>query len=98
MKTQPVGSAQWVQDERDQAKQFVGQEAEEFSFTVRNELEWLNEHVAEIFSTNQMCVSSLSLLLSLVYANKHVGILPMYSKHQASYVSTHRGPHAKEMP
>ncbi|RMY64064.1 hypothetical protein D0863_10086 [Hortaea werneckii] len=49
-----VGSAQWVQNERDHGSQLVDQEVEEFSFSVRNEFEWLNEHMADIFSTKQM--------------------------------------------
>lgn len=49
-----VGSAQWIQNERDHAGQLIDQEVEEFSFSVRNELEWLNEHMADIFSKNQM--------------------------------------------
>jgi len=32
-------------------------EVEEFSFAARNEMDWLNEHMAEIFSENQMCAS-----------------------------------------
>lgn len=52
----PVGSAQWIQSEREQASQFVDQEVEEFGFSARNEMEWLNEHMAEIFSANPMCV------------------------------------------
>ena len=56
VKTQPVGSSGWIQSEREQSSQFVLQEAEEFSFSVRNELEWLNEHMAEIFSKNQVYV------------------------------------------
>jgi hypothetical protein len=31
-------------------------EIDEFSFSARNEMDWLNEHMAEIFSENQMCV------------------------------------------
>ena len=53
-KTKPVGSTQCIQSESDQVDHFVGQEAEEFSYSVRNELEWLNEHMAEIFSKNQV--------------------------------------------
>lgn len=29
-------------------------EAEEYMFSARNEVEWLNEHMAEIFSENQV--------------------------------------------
>jgi hypothetical protein len=46
-----VGSAQWVQDERQQADAFIEDEVEEYGYSVRNELEWLNEHMADIFST-----------------------------------------------
>ncbi|GAB7358891.1 hypothetical protein MBLNU230_g4113t2 [Neophaeotheca triangularis] len=53
-KAQSVASAQWVQSERDQARQFIDEEVEEFSFSVRNELEWLDEHMGDIFSRNQM--------------------------------------------
>lgn len=49
-KAQPVGSAGWIQNERDQGAQFVEQEVEEFGYSVRNELEWLNEHMGDIFS------------------------------------------------
>lgn len=51
-KAAAIGSSQWVQKERDQAAEFVEQEVEEFGYSVRNEMEWLNEHMAEIFSTN----------------------------------------------
>lgn len=53
-KNPPVGSTEWIQSERDHADVAVKQEAEEFSFSVRNELDWLNEHMAEIFSTSQV--------------------------------------------
>jgi len=52
----PVGSADWIQNERDQAATFIDQEVEEFSYSARNELEWLNEHMAEIFSRDQRYV------------------------------------------
>ncbi|KAF1969569.1 hypothetical protein BU23DRAFT_513017 [Bimuria novae-zelandiae CBS 107.79] len=51
-KVPPIGSAHWVLDERKQADDLVSQEIEDFGFSVRNELEWLNEHMAEIFSQN----------------------------------------------
>jgi phage pi2 protein 07 len=50
----PVGSAEWIQDENRQITQFCTQETEDFSFSARNEIEWLNEHMAEIFSKNQV--------------------------------------------
>lgn len=50
----PVGSSQWIQNEREQASEFVEQDVEEFSYSVRNELDWLNEHMADIFSKTQV--------------------------------------------
>lgn len=55
----PIGSAQWVHDENDQVAQFCAQEAEDFAFSARNEVEWLNEHMAEIFSKNQVNVTEI---------------------------------------
>ena len=50
----PVGSSPWISDERHQINQFIEQEIEEFAFAARNEVEWLNEHMTEIFSRNQL--------------------------------------------
>lgn len=58
-KSAPVGSAQWIQNEREQASQFVEQEVEEFGYSVRNELEWLNEHMSDILNANQLYVTSV---------------------------------------
>ncbi|KAG9557357.1 hypothetical protein KCU97_g18424, partial [Aureobasidium melanogenum] len=38
--------------EREQAAEFVDMEVEEFGYAAQNEMEWLNEHMAEIFSSN----------------------------------------------
>lgn len=46
--------AQWIRDENRQISQFVAQEAEDFMFSARNEVEWLNEHMADIFSKSQV--------------------------------------------
>ena len=56
----PVGSAQWIHDENDQVAQVCAQEAEDFAFSARNEVEWLNEHMAEIFSKNQVMLRKSS--------------------------------------
>ena len=53
----PVGSAPWIAEERSSALQITQSEVEEFSFSARNEFDWLNEHMAEIFTENQMCVN-----------------------------------------
>lgn len=55
----PVGSAQWINDENNQVAQFCAQETEDFVFSARNEVEWLNEHMAEIFSKNQVNVTEI---------------------------------------
>lgn len=49
-----IGSTSWISDERSSALGIADSEAEEFAFSARNEVEWLNEHVAEIFSKNQL--------------------------------------------
>ncbi|ESZ99082.1 hypothetical protein SBOR_0492 [Sclerotinia borealis F-4128] len=55
----PVGSTGWVTEERSNALQLAETEAEEFTFAARNEIEWLNEHMAEIFTTNQVNVAEI---------------------------------------
>lgn len=57
MRTNPrlqVGSTSWVAEERASAMQLADAESEEFSFSARNEVDWLNEHMAEIFSKKQV--------------------------------------------
>jgi hypothetical protein len=49
-----VGSALWISNERSSSFQVVESEAEEFTFSARNDIDWLNEHMAEIFSENQV--------------------------------------------
>lgn len=41
-------------EERASAFQIAQAETEEFTYSARNEVEWLNEHMAEIFSENQV--------------------------------------------
>jgi hypothetical protein len=50
----PSGSAPWIVSEQSQINDLVAQEVEEFSFSVRNEMDWLNEHMAEIFTPGNM--------------------------------------------
>lgn len=49
-----VGSTSWISEERTSALRIAEAEAEEFTFSARNEIEWLNEHMAEIFSKNEV--------------------------------------------
>ena len=53
-KVQQVGSAQWIQAELEQSATFIEQDVEEFGYSARNEMEWLNEHMADVFSRNQL--------------------------------------------
>ena len=55
-----MGSAGWCAEERSSALQVSRSEIEEFGYSARNELEWLNEHMADIFSENQMYVLDAS--------------------------------------
>ncbi|KAH0553194.1 hypothetical protein GP486_006629 [Trichoglossum hirsutum] len=55
----PVGSSQWIANERDSVRQFTDAEVEEFAFSVRNEMDWLNEHMADIFSRQQLDVAEV---------------------------------------
>lgn len=54
-----VGSKSWIRDENTQVVQFCAQETEDFTSSARNEVEWLNEHMADIFSKNQVNVTEI---------------------------------------
>ncbi|KAJ5743788.1 hypothetical protein N7533_008658 [Penicillium manginii] len=49
----PVGSAAWIATEKENVAELVEQELEEVEYPVRHEMDWLNEHMAEIFSKGQ---------------------------------------------
>ncbi|KAF7590187.1 hypothetical protein BBP40_003161 [Aspergillus hancockii] len=49
----PVGSTAWISTEKENVTNLVNQELEEVEYPVRYEMDWLNEHMAEIFSNNQ---------------------------------------------
>ncbi|KAI8963798.1 hypothetical protein F5Y11DRAFT_318023 [Daldinia sp. FL1419] len=55
----PVGSAPWISEERSSALRIEQSEVEEFSFSARNDFDWLNEHMADIFSENQINVAEI---------------------------------------
>ncbi|KAA6414749.1 MAG: hypothetical protein FRX48_01499 [Lasallia pustulata] len=54
-----IGSAQWISVEQENINRFGDQEVEDFVFAARNEVDWLNEHMAEIFSSNQFNVTEI---------------------------------------
>jgi epoxyqueuosine reductase QueG len=67
-----VGSAQWIGVEREQITQFCDQEAEDFAFSARNEVEWLNEHMAEIFNNSQLYEMTTSAICILLNPSRNV--------------------------
>jgi hypothetical protein len=56
-KAPAIGSAGWILEERHQSNDLVSQELEDFGFSVRNELEWLNEHMSDVFANNGQYVA-----------------------------------------
>ncbi|KAL8775577.1 MAG: hypothetical protein Q9209_000073 [Squamulea sp. 1 TL-2023] len=54
-----IASMPWLDQENQQVAQFSAQEADDFAFSVRNELEFLNEHMADIFSKNQVNITEV---------------------------------------
>lgn len=51
-----VGSAAWIAAEKENVAQLLEQEKEDIVYPAQHEMEWLNEHMAEIFNKNQLCV------------------------------------------
>jgi hypothetical protein len=49
-----VGSAAWINAEKENIRQLLNQEKEELVYPAQHEMEWLNEHMAEIFSKSQL--------------------------------------------
>jgi hypothetical protein len=85
----PVGSTPWITEERAAALQITQSEVEEFSFSARNEIEWLNEHMAGIFDENEMQVDGFADVV--LYANNIIAMSRRFSKPQGSYVGRLRG-------
>ena len=82
-----VGSASWISEERSTALQLVHAEAEEFSFSARNDVDWLNEHMAEIFSKNQVSVNKL--LSKGITNTMSVEMSQKSSRHLVNYAERH---------
>ncbi|EED21132.1 conserved hypothetical protein [Talaromyces stipitatus ATCC 10500] len=57
--TKTIGSAAWIAAEKENVMRLLEQEMEEVEFPVRHEMDWLNEHMAEIFSSNQFNMTEL---------------------------------------
>ena len=54
-----VGSSTWITSERENIQQLLQVEAEELVYPAQHAMEWLNEHMAEIFTTNELYVLSI---------------------------------------
>ncbi|KFA78856.1 hypothetical protein S40288_05341 [Stachybotrys chartarum IBT 40288] len=52
-----IGSAAWIAEERSSALQIAQTEVEEFTYSARNELDWLNEHMAGILDENEVNIA-----------------------------------------
>ena len=63
-KTAAVGSVAWIENERVTIQQLEEQDVEDIAYAVRNNMEWLNEHMANIFERNNL------------YALFHTAIVP----------------------
>lgn len=49
-----IGSSTWISAEKENVLDLLRQEKEEIVFPAQHELEWLNEHMAEIFSRSHV--------------------------------------------
>ncbi|KIX03532.1 uncharacterized protein Z518_07085 [Rhinocladiella mackenziei CBS 650.93] len=58
-KATAVGSASWITAEKENAVQLLQNEKEEVVFPAQHQLEWLNEHMAEIFSKSHVDVTNV---------------------------------------
>lgn len=57
-----VGSLAWLANERYTIKQLKEQDVEDIAYAVRNDMDWLNEHMANIFEKNILCAMHTQLL------------------------------------
>ena len=91
-----VGSGAWIADERNAAFNIAQSEVEEFSYSARNELDWLNEHMAGIFNENETYVCSLQLCTEHETADNRIETLQRLLRHQESFVEKLQGPSRKQ--
>jgi hypothetical protein len=53
-RTTAVGTASWIACEKENALQLLQNEKEEVIYPAQHQLEWLNEHMAEVFSRSHL--------------------------------------------
>ena len=54
-----VGSAAWVAAEKENVLDLLREEKEELIFPAQHELEWLNEHMNDIFTTSHVNITDV---------------------------------------
>ncbi|EEH16744.2 hypothetical protein PABG_06831 [Paracoccidioides brasiliensis Pb03] len=54
-----VGSSAWIATERENIDLLVSLEMEEIEYPAQHEMDWLNEHMAEIFNRSQLNVTEI---------------------------------------
>jgi hypothetical protein len=64
-KATTVGTASWIAAEKENALQLLQNEKEELMYPAQHQLEWLNEHMAEIFSLDHLYVHKMSRCFAL---------------------------------
>ncbi|KAF8421415.1 hypothetical protein EV426DRAFT_609163 [Tirmania nivea] len=52
MSSTSIGSAAWLRQERSSINRLYGQDVEDFTFSARQEMDWLNEHMEEVFAAS----------------------------------------------
>lgn len=93
-----VGSAVWTAEERNAALQIAQSEVDEFSYSARNELDWLNEHMAGIFNENETYAFPLSELRNeCLTADNIPEILQKHLKHPQSFAERPQEPREKRI-
>ncbi|RMZ82690.1 hypothetical protein DV738_g1582, partial [Chaetothyriales sp. CBS 135597] len=58
-KNSQVGSAAWISAEKENVRQLLKEEKEELVFPAQHEIEWLNEHMEEIFSKRHVNMTNV---------------------------------------
>ena len=54
-----VGSAAWVAAEKENVLELLQEEKEELLFPVQHEMQWLNEHMNEIFTSSHLNMTNV---------------------------------------
>ena len=52
MSSTSIGSAAWLRQERSSINRLYGQDVEDFTFSARQEMDWLNEHMEGVFAAS----------------------------------------------